>query len=162
MWKRIKGRLGWFLASLASTHQMLVATPGCDNWRCLRALPHVPRGAGRGVGGAQSFLDEDHCPQALWALSPLTLLPNLPHPHLHSVGRNAKCLGNPTRAALPQPQPGKNVCPVQFTVEGCITVPAPLPDYATLYRFPNRSESHTSHLQNKNNPSYLVGRMITV
>ena len=49
----------------------------------------------------------------------------------------------------PQPHPGENVCPVQFTVEGRITVPSPRPDYATLYQFPNLSESHISHLQNR-------------
>lgn len=49
----------------------------------------------------------------------------------------------------PQPHPGGNVCPVQFTVEGRIIVPSPRPDYATLYQFPNLSESHISHLQNR-------------
>lgn len=49
----------------------------------------------------------------------------------------------------PQPHPGENVCPIQFTVEGRIIVSPPCPDYATLCQFPNLSESHISHLQNR-------------
>ena len=120
----------------------------------------------------QSLSDENHCPIGSLGCERSYSAPQIsPHPlpaqesptvlaQLTGVGRDAKCLGSPTSAASTPALPRQERSSGPFTAEGCILLSSPLPTNATLYKFPSLSEAHFSHLQNRNNPLYLVGTMI--